>query len=553
MSGGPNKYREWILETIDSLRSRKARPDLERICRMVRRRHGSDPDRTRAELEKLIQEQTVLKVSYKGSISYRNAAKVQRKSRRRSEDLVNNNNNNGDSALSFTDQEDDSEPSPSQQKRGNGSIGGDGSAAARLAEQERASAATGAQEVRPGRDEALGRNKQPGPSGDDTRDQTCAGGASTRKHTVAQQPKLSVEGESTGCNSDLGDRLVASVRSLSEMNHRGAAAAGGKGPVKPLGLKEIFGYLSSHDERLSEEKLTRGKVKVVVEREVARGRLRRTRCGNITLPHRGMTTTTEASAGSLAKSAPQPAIKESEPPEEAGNEEDSEEEEDPRSSNEEGGQSLIAMTTAAALLGKASEDGEIRKASDEESLCYQPRRDEVVDPFNRTGRSPQLCPPPSMCITAYGEESRGTPDQSLMDVQSQIHTQSGLNGVECKTEEGVSSCLLTPTASPRDTSLSEEQVMNGGVNNGGFIKMEGARGSPVDWTVSDVVTYFTIAGFPEQAAAFGTQEIDGKSLLLMQRNDVLTGLSIRLGPALKIYERHVKVLQKTHFEDEDGT
>lgn len=77
------KYREWILDTIDSLRSRKARPDLERICRMVRRRHGSEPDRTCAELEKLIQEQTVLKVNYKGSISYRNAAKVQRRSRKK--------------------------------------------------------------------------------------------------------------------------------------------------------------------------------------------------------------------------------------------------------------------------------------------------------------------------------------------------------------------------------------------------------------------------------------------------------------------------------------
>lgn len=37
----------------------------------------------------------------------------------------------------------------------------------------------------------------------------------------------------------------------------------------------------------------------------------------------------------------------------------------------------------------------------------------------------------------------------------------------------------------------------------------------------------------------------------MQRNDVLTGLSIKLGPALKIYEHHVKVLQKTHFEEND--
>lgn len=81
------RYREWILDTIDSLRSRKARPDLDRICRMVRRRHGSEPDRTCLELEKLIEEQLVLKVNYKGSISYRNAAKVQR-GKRKSEQAV---------------------------------------------------------------------------------------------------------------------------------------------------------------------------------------------------------------------------------------------------------------------------------------------------------------------------------------------------------------------------------------------------------------------------------------------------------------------------------
>lgn len=77
------------------------------------------------------------------------------------------------------------------------------------------------------------------------------------------------------------------------------------------------------------------------------------------------------------------------------------------------------------------------------------------------------------------------------------------------------------------------------------------KADPVDWSVRDVVDYFTEAGFPEQATAFQEQEIDGKSLLLMQRADVLTGLSIRLGPALKIYEYHVKLLQRSHFEDED--
>ncbi|XP_069087824.1 uncharacterized protein [Pleurodeles waltl] len=76
-SGSRPRYEEWILETIDSLRSRKARPDLERICRMVRRRHGPEPERTRQELERMVQRRAVLRVSYKGSISYRNAARLQ--------------------------------------------------------------------------------------------------------------------------------------------------------------------------------------------------------------------------------------------------------------------------------------------------------------------------------------------------------------------------------------------------------------------------------------------------------------------------------------------
>ncbi|XP_064372071.1 sterile alpha motif domain-containing protein 13 isoform X1 [Dromaius novaehollandiae] len=72
---------------------------------------------------------------------------------------------------------------------------------------------------------------------------------------------------------------------------------------------------------------------------------------------------------------------------------------------------------------------------------------------------------------------------------------------------------------------------------------------PADWAVVDVVNYFRTAGFEEQANAFQEQEIDGKSLLLMTRNDVLTGLSLKLGPALKIYEYHVKPLQTQHLKN----
>lgn len=94
---------------------------------MVRRRHGSEPDRTCAELEKLIQEQTVLKVNYKGSISYRNAAKVQRRSRKKDEGTLlaaaarrsaveeasHSDLSNGDSAFGPVDQdEEDLEVTP---------------------------------------------------------------------------------------------------------------------------------------------------------------------------------------------------------------------------------------------------------------------------------------------------------------------------------------------------------------------------------------------------------------------------------------------------------
>ncbi|XP_064197199.1 sterile alpha motif domain-containing protein 13-like [Anguilla rostrata] len=81
-----------------------------------------------------------------------------------------------------------------------------------------------------------------------------------------------------------------------------------------------------------------------------------------------------------------------------------------------------------------------------------------------------------------------------------------------------------------------------------FSVENGQPPDPAHWAVADVVEYFRAAGFQEQASAFQDQEIDGKSLLLMTRNDVLTGLSIKLGPALKIYEFHVKLLQTQHLK-----
>ncbi|VDQ01568.1 unnamed protein product [Trichobilharzia regenti] len=63
---------------------------------------------------------------------------------------------------------------------------------------------------------------------------------------------------------------------------------------------------------------------------------------------------------------------------------------------------------------------------------------------------------------------------------------------------------------------------------------------PIDvnaWTVEHVQQWLLDEGFPREAEAFYQQEIDGTCLLLMKRMDVLTELGIKLGPAVKIYER----------------
>ncbi|XP_028856903.1 sterile alpha motif domain-containing protein 13 [Denticeps clupeoides] len=89
-------------------------------------------------------------------------------------------------------------------------------------------------------------------------------------------------------------------------------------------------------------------------------------------------------------------------------------------------------------------------------------------------------------------------------------------------------------------------------NDSAEVKSPAENGQTLDtvhWSVSDVACYFRGRGFEVEANAFQDQEIDGKSLLLMTRNDVLTGMKIKLGPALKIYEYHIKPFQARHLNN----
>jgi len=71
-------HEEHILEAIDQLRRRKARPDADRICNYLLRKFSVDARDTIADLHRLIEVEKVIQVDYKGNTSYRNAKKWSR-------------------------------------------------------------------------------------------------------------------------------------------------------------------------------------------------------------------------------------------------------------------------------------------------------------------------------------------------------------------------------------------------------------------------------------------------------------------------------------------
>lgn len=62
------------------------------------------------------------------------------------------------------------------------------------------------------------------------------------------------------------------------------------------------------------------------------------------------------------------------------------------------------------------------------------------------------------------------------------------------------------------------------------------------WTVEQIMEHFNGKGFEDFTQVFRDQDIDGTALLMLTRSDVLMGLNLKLGPALKIYKQ-IRILQ----------
>uniref|UniRef100_H3CYL6 Sterile alpha motif domain containing 1a n=1 Tax=Tetraodon nigroviridis TaxID=99883 RepID=H3CYL6_TETNG len=499
-------YREWILDTIDSLRSRKARPDLDRICRMVRRRHGSEPDRTCAELEKLIQEQTVLKVNYKGSISYRNAAKVQRRSRKRGASV-------GTSAERWRggdgrDSAPPSAPQPQTQWRGPRLPT---TCALWSGSSPRSGAGSGALWVSDTQSHKQKRRRR-------------------RRAGTGRRGPLRVP------RTRRPPRAVPPCRpSLHPAPHLAPRPARGPAPCPraapgpsqtmtgPIILPSAQQSASPQECRLLKEHkkgtlIVPSSIRLVLFLVLVgrkEGKIKKK--------------VTYLRLLSVSAGATKPSV-----------------------------QPVPASPGATKNNTKADDGGGKAKESaaqqDESKNASDGKQQALSLPSNnyplQRPRTRQICAlnphftpqqvHPSIIPPIIGA------DKSAVNVSPE--TRPYLMSTMFVHIFG--SVLFAGTFNNKvempPLTVAENTLLNGDKDDEVSVKKEMSQ-NLLQWTVADVASYFSAAGFPEQAVAFRAQEIDGKSLLLMQRSDVLTGLSIRLGPALKIYERHVKVLQRTHF------
>lgn len=499
-------YQEWILDTIDSLRSRKARPDLERICRMVRRRHGPEPERTRAELEKLIQQRAVLRVSYKGSISYRNAARVQPPRRGATPPAPPRAPRGGPAAAAAPPPTPAPPPPPAPV-----------AAAAAPARAPRAAAAA-----------AATAPPSPGPAQPGPRAQRAAPLAAPPPAPAAPPAVAPPAGPRRAPPPAVAAREPPLPPAPQPQQQPpppppqpqqppegGAARAGG--PARPVSLREVVRYLGGSGG--AGGRLTRGRVQGLLEEEAAaRGRLERTRLGALALPRGdrpGRAPPAASARASRSKRGGEERVLEKEEEDEDDEDEDDEDEVSEGSEVPEGDRPAGAQHHQ--LNGERGPQSAKERVKEWTPCGPHQGQDE--------GRGP-----------APGSGTR------------QVFSMAAMN------KEGGSASAATGPDSPSPVPLPPGKPALPGADGTPFGCPSGRKekpADPVEWTVTDVVEYFTEAGFPEQATAFQEQEIDGKSLLLMQRTDVLTGLSIRLGPALKIYEHHIKVLQQGHFEEDD--
>ncbi|KAJ8305725.1 hypothetical protein KUTeg_016270 [Tegillarca granosa] len=420
------KYKEWILQTIDQLRMRKARPDMGRICHMAKRKHGLKYSETEAQLEKLVYEGVVVKVEFKGSISYRNASKSNK--------------------IKF------------------------------------------------------GKILKP--------------------------------------SSEIRDQIYDAIKDLSSGGDESTERKG-------AAVQDIEKWLLTNTREKS--RILKSQLQEVLDGDVEVGKLKKLPSGNFVLnSFRKKKKKRFMSNKSLPVDETQ--IGNSVAPENSPNKRGR-----PPSKRKKFRKTHGPDFAESPIFPKKSSSN-----NDDETVCDFCLNNEEC---NSKGDREALLTCKDCNATAHptcmgyneglARRALSSPWQCIdckwnrpLDY-FKIFSEKATNGA---------SCLPTPCDSPAsiEEDISRKEVISrrkaekrkrsvDSIPNSLSIDINNYPDAS-KWNVTDVVNFFSKVGFKEQAESFKEQEIDGQSLLLMKRMDVLTGLNIKLGPALKIYQ-HVMKLQ----------
>ncbi|XP_025110824.1 histone acetyltransferase KAT6A-like [Pomacea canaliculata] len=490
---------EWILETIDQLRKRKARPDLQRICHMVKRRFGLSFRETEANIEKLVDSETVIKVDYKGSTSYRNAAKWKKS---HLEGVVLNSKAARKKLLEAV-----RTLSCSHDKHSaSNTIGRQG-----VTEEEISSWLEenfeGFHELKSPLASILLREVESG-----------------RLEKVSDGSYVFVEKHTDSMKT--AKTSVSSPHSGSSGLHKSSSvpARRGRPPKNKKKLKKSFGFEMEAPE--------------LERRPIFQPDQRCDYCHQ-TANHntKGVFEALLVCKDCTAKAHPSCM--------------DYSDELSMRA--RKGPWQCIDCKTCYIC----------QDAGDPDLMLFCDGCDKG---FHMNCHNPQVMEKPSgkwVCLecTEDGvvaeelerkEQERGMELVEEREQEIEHEAASPPSDLPPFPAQGLvkhksgSGLPPTPAESPTEEAGARFERADQGPSRRKLSKVPRLIGNTYpdasDWSIDDVVHFFTSAGFSEQALAFRDQEIDGKSLLLMKRSDVLTGLSIKLGPALKIH-RHVQRLQ----------
>ncbi|XP_071844816.1 histone acetyltransferase KAT6A-like isoform X2 [Apostichopus japonicus] len=462
------KYIALILEVIDSLRRRKARPDSERICHMVNRRFGIPFKDVERELERMVETQHVIKVVYKGNTSYRNASKWNKS--HLSGNILNSDSDTR-TILKAVSRISDSK----EENR-------DGSGATR-------------QEI-----EKFVKTDDP--------------------ETTLKENRLDA---ALHREVDAGHLVLTAsgVYAVPRVNSKDAAQMSKKlRPLKRKRIKKNHGpdfehepltKLSPGDQRCDYCSLPASRNKYGEAEELLF-------CKDCSLKVHPSCMNYSISLAERSRLSPWQCI-------------------DCKTchvcSDSGDADTLLFCDSCDKGYHMICHQPPLTEKPSGKWVCSLCEKEEEEMDYSSSPSVPSEAQPTNSDNDAPASTSMATspslPNGNEEPTERQYESSSRSVSTEVATANQSQTANL-PEQSARDTALPKIQ------------------GNLAKWNIDQVADYFKSLGFTDQCTAFIEQEIDGQSLLLLKRLDVLTGLSFKLGPALKIY-KHVSRLQLHHTEN----